>query len=134
MNLVAVAIFFYKTCRDIFNYLLRQKSSNGGLFGPVSAYFKTVKINSRDMLHLYCLVFHKTMSSFSDLSKRIVDEDGFKIRLLSFLDQVISCEMTPVDTNQVLLKIELSTSTINNASVLPYNFKIMPILSYLKCK
>lgn len=68
-------------------------------------------------MHFYCLVLHKRMSSFSDLSKTIVDEDGFKIRLLSFLDQVISCERTPVDTNQVLSELGLLISTINDASV-----------------
>ena len=67
MNPVAVVTFFHKTCRGIFNHLLRARSSNGGLFGPVLAYFGTVETNSRGMLHLHCLVWLKGMSSFSDL-------------------------------------------------------------------
>ncbi len=101
MNPVAIATFFHETCRGIFNYLLRAGSSNGGLFGPVSAYFGTVESNGRGMLHLHCLVWLKGLSSFSNLCRKIADEDGFKIRLLSFLNQVIRCELTPVDTNQV---------------------------------
>ncbi len=45
------------------------------------------------------------MSSFSDLCRKIADEDRFKIRLLSFLDQVIRFELTPVDTNQILPEV-----------------------------
>ncbi len=62
------------------------------------------------MLHLHCLVWLKGMSSFSDLRKKIVDEDRFKARRLSFLDQVIRCELTPVDTDKVLLEVGLSAA------------------------
>ncbi len=56
MNPVAVATFFHETCRGIFNYLLRAGSSDGGLFGPVLAYFGTVETNGQGILHLHCLV------------------------------------------------------------------------------
>lgn len=117
MNLVAVATFFYETCRGIFNHLLRAESSNGGLFGPVPAYFGTVETNGRGMLHLHYLVWLKGMSSFSDLYRKIVDEDGFKTRLLSFLYQIIRCELTLVDTNQVLPKVAPSASATDDTSV-----------------
>ncbi len=116
MNPVAVATFFHETCRGIFNHLLRAGSSEGGLFGPISAYFGTVEINGRGMLYLHCLVWLKEMSSFSDLRKKIAGEDQFKTRLLSFLDRVIRCELTPVDTNQVLPEVGPSASATNNAS------------------
>ena len=51
------------------------------------------------MLDLHYLVWLKEMSSFSDLHRKIVDEDEFKIQLLSFLDQVIKYELTVVDIN-----------------------------------
>ncbi len=105
MNPVTVATFFHETCRGIFDYLLRAGSSDGGLFGPVSTYFGTVETNGRGMLHLHCLVWLKGMSSFSDLRRKIVDEDGFKAWLLSFLDQVIRCELTPVNTDKVLPEV-----------------------------
>ena len=57
------------------------------------------------------------MSSFSDLCRKIVDEDRFKIRLLSFLDQVIKCMLRPVDTNQVLLKVGPSALATTDTSV-----------------
>ncbi len=117
MNPVPVATFFHEICRGIFNHLLRVRSSVGGFFGPVSAYFGPVETNSRGMLHLYCLVLLKEISSFSDLCKKIAGEDQFKTRLLSFLDQVIRCELTPVDTNQVLPEVKPLTLTANDASV-----------------
>ncbi len=112
MNSVAVATFFHETCRGIFEYLLRARFSNGGLFGLVLTYFETVETNGQGMLHLHCLVWLKRMSSFSDLQRKIVDGDGFKARLLSFLNQVIRCELTPVDTDKVLLEVGPSAATI----------------------
>ncbi len=56
MNPVTVATFSYETYRGIFNYLLRAVSSDGGLFGPVLAYFGTVETNGPGMLYLHCLV------------------------------------------------------------------------------
>ncbi len=46
INPITVANFFYETYRGIFNHLLRVKSSKGGLFRPISAYFGTVETNS----------------------------------------------------------------------------------------
>lgn len=63
------------------------------------------------------------MFSFSDLHKRIVDEDRFKIQLLSFLDQVIRYELTSVDTNQVLPEIRPSISAIKDVSVFALQLK-----------
>lgn len=58
------------------------------------------------MLHLYCLVWLKGMSSFFDLRRKIVEKDKFKAWLLSFLDQVIRCELTLMDTNKVLPEVK----------------------------
>ncbi len=111
MNPVAVVTFFHKICRGIFDYLLRAGSSDGGLFGPVLTYFGTVETNGRGMLHLHCLVWLKGMSSFSDLRRKIVDKNGFKARLFSFLDQVIRCELTLVDIDKILPVIGPSAAT-----------------------
>ena len=69
------------------------------------------------MLHLHCLVWLKGMSSFFDLQRRHIDKDEFKTQLLSFLDQVIRCELTSVDTNQVLLEVGPPASAIDDASI-----------------
>ncbi len=63
------------------------------------------------------------MSSFSDLRKKIADEDGFKIQLFSFPDQVIRCKLTPVDTNQVLSEIGPSASAAPDAFVFASQLK-----------
>lgn len=125
MNPVAVVTFFHKICRGIFNHLLRAGSSDGGLFGPISTYFGMVETNGRGILHLHCLVWFKGMSSFSDLRRKIVDEDGFKAWLLSFLDQVIRCELTLVDTDKVLPEVGPSVTTAgeDEASSFPSRLK-----------
>ena len=79
INPIAVATFFYETCRDIFNNLLRARSSEEGLFSPVLAYFGTVETNGRGMLHVHCLVWFKGMSSFLDPCRKIADKNEFKI-------------------------------------------------------
>ena len=123
MNPIAVVTFFHETCRDIFKHLLRAESSNGGIFVLISAYFGTIETNGRGMLHLHCLVWLKRISSFFNLQRKVVDEDGFKIRLLSFLDQVIRCELIFVDINQVLLEVGPLASATNDASVFALQLK-----------
>ena len=117
MNPTAVATFFYKTCRVIFNYLLRVGSSNSSFFGPVSVYFGTIETNGWGMLYLYCLIWLKKMSSFFDFCRKIANKDGFKTKLLSFLDQVIRCKLTLVDINTVLSEVGPLVLTAKNASV-----------------
>ncbi len=123
INPVAVATFFHETCRGIFNYLLKAGSSDGDLFGSVLAYFGIVETNGRSMLYLHCLVWLKGISSFSDLCRKIADEDGFKIRLLLFVDQVIRYKLTPVDTNQVLPKVVPSASATPDGSIFASQLK-----------
>lgn len=60
------------------------------------------------------------MSSFFDLYKKIAGEDKLKIQLLSFLDQIIRCKSTPINTNQVLLEVKLSVLATNDASDLTF--------------
>lgn len=60
------------------------------------------------------------MSIFSDLCKKIPGEYEFNTKLPSFFDQVIRCELTLVDTNQVLLQIRLSALGTNNASAFAF--------------
>lgn len=86
MNLIAVTTFLHKTCRDIFNYVLKARFSDGCFFSSVLAYFGTIKINGQGILYLHYLEWLKEISNFFDLHRRIVDEDRFKTQILSFLD------------------------------------------------
>lgn len=78
---------------------LEQDLAMAVFFGPVSAYFGTIETNGWRMLHFHCLVCLKRIFSFSNLHKKIIDKDKFKTRLLLFLDQIIKCELTLVNTN-----------------------------------
>lgn len=63
------------------------------------------------------------MSSFSNLHKRIIDKNEFKIRLLSFLNQVIRYKLTLEDTNQILPEIGPQASATNNTSIFTLKLK-----------
>lgn len=52
MNPVAILTFFNETCEIIFNHLFRAEFSNSGFFNSGLAYFRIIKINGRDILHL----------------------------------------------------------------------------------
>ncbi len=123
MNFIVVTTFFHETCRGIFNYLLRVRSRDSSFFGHASVYFRTVETNGWSILYLHCLVWLKERSSFSDLCRNIADKDRFKTRLLLFLDQVIRCKLTPMDTNQVLPEVGSSTLAAKNASIFAFSFK-----------
>lgn len=60
------------------------------------------------------------MCSFLDLHRKIADENGFKTRLFSFLDQVIKYKLTPIDTNQVLPKVGSSILITKDISVFAF--------------
>lgn len=60
------------------------------------------------------------ISSFSDLCKKIADEDRFKTRLLLFLDQVIRCKLIPMDTNKILPKVRLLALATKDAFVFAF--------------
>ena len=121
INPVKVATFFIETCKGIFNHLFRAKSSESGLFAPVSAYFRTIEINGWGMHNFHCLVWLKEMSSFFDLRKKIAGEDQFKSQLFLFLDKVIRFELTHVDTIQVLPQVGPLTLAANNTSVFAFH-------------
>lgn len=63
------------------------------------------------------------MSSFSDLHRKIANEDRFNTQLLTFLDKIIKCNFTPVDTNKVLFKIRLAELASEDASVIVSQLK-----------
>ncbi len=117
INLVTVANFFHKTCRGIFNYLLKAEPSNGSLFGSVLAYFGTVETNGQSVLHLHYIVLLKGRYNFSNLCIKIADKDRFKTQLFAFLDQVIRCKLILVDTNKVSTEVGLAVLATKDGSV-----------------
>lgn len=64
------------------------------------------------MLYLYCLIWFKKILSFFDLWKKIVDKNEFKTWLISFLGQVIKCELILVDIDKVLSEVRPSATII----------------------
>lgn len=77
MNPVAVAQFFAAICNGIFEHLLAANTTSGGLLGPVSTYFGTVKTNGQGMLHLHCLIWLRGAFHIDVLQKRLILEPEY---------------------------------------------------------
>ena len=67
MNPVAVAKFFYIIYDAVFMSLFAAGQTKEGLLGPILNYFAIVKTNGREMLHLHCLVWLKSVSHLAIL-------------------------------------------------------------------
>lgn len=108
INLVIVAIFFHKIYKDIFIHLLKMTCLKWGLvvaaFLSPSQYILELL---RSIVGACCTSIvwcgSKKCLVFLIFTKKIVHENGFKTQLLSFLDQVIRCELILVNINQVFL-------------------------------
>ena len=53
---MTIVLFFYYTCRAIFDHLLTGNNSENEFLNSMSTYFETIEINNREMLYLHCLV------------------------------------------------------------------------------
>lgn len=59
MNLMIMAKFFDITYKAVLLSLFISEYCDGDLLGSISIYFEIVKINSRSILYLHCLVWLK---------------------------------------------------------------------------
>jgi hypothetical protein len=71
-NPVAVAQFFYHTCKAIFDRLLGSNTGRIGILGQVVNHFAMVETNGRGMLHLHALVWLTGNLAFSTLRDRVL--------------------------------------------------------------
>ncbi len=91
MNRVAIAKFFHLIYDAIFISLFGAGQTKGGLLGPILNYFGIVETNGRGILHLYCLVWLKSMLHLATLQTQLQNNDEFRQKLLLFLEYIIKC-------------------------------------------
>ncbi len=100
INPVAVAQFFEATCTGIFKRLLVAGSTGGGLLGPVSTYYGTVKTNGQGMLYLHCLVWLRGAFYLADLRNRLQSDPQYATDMLQFIDTIIFCSLADQSLSQ----------------------------------
>lgn len=88
-NPVAVAQFFDRTCKGIFDGLLGSNTGRVGILGQVANQFGVVETNGRGMLHLHALVWLTGNLGFSTLRDRILRDDTFASRMIHYLESII---------------------------------------------
>lgn len=88
-NPVAVAQFFYYTCKAILDGLLRSTCGGVGIFGDISNYFGVVETNGRGMLHLYTLIWVRGNLRFITLREQVLNDSDFAARMICYLETII---------------------------------------------
>jgi hypothetical protein len=88
-NPVAVAQFFYHTCKGIFDGLLGSNSGRIRILGQVTNHFGVVKTNGRGMLHFHALVWLTGNLGFSTLRTRVLRDKSFASRMIHYLESII---------------------------------------------
>lgn len=89
INLIIIATFFIKIYITIFVYLLVAGSIESGLFGLMSTYFRTMKTNRRDILHLHYLVWLKDILNLSNFCQKINVNPDDIVWLFHFFNHII---------------------------------------------
>lgn len=80
---VATAKFFHYLIKNLLKCLVQ-----GGVLGPVKAYFGTVENQGRGSLHLHLLIWLNHEFTPSQLKDKIQDED-FRTKLLQYLEDIV---------------------------------------------
>ena len=84
---VACARFFHLMVTLFITHVLRLDDADGGLFGPVQAYYGTVEEQERLSLHLHMLLWIMCSLSPEQIRARTLDDPAFRESLLDWLEQ-----------------------------------------------
>jgi hypothetical protein len=94
MNPVAVAQFFDRVIKGVFDILFQANDSNQlGALGDVSNYFGVVETNGRGMLHAHFLLWLTGNVDFLSLRDRLLSDKEFANRMILYISSVISCSV-----------------------------------------
>jgi hypothetical protein len=88
-NPVAVAQFFYYTCKGVFNELVGSNTGRIGILGEVANYFGVVETNGRRMLYLHGLIWVTSNLAFATLRDRLLQDKSFASRMIRYLETAI---------------------------------------------
>lgn len=88
-NPVAAVQFFHYTIKAFFQDLVKDLTSEIGIFGPAKAHFAVDETNGREMLHLHGLLWLHGNSAVETLATESTISKSFQQRLIQYYDQVI---------------------------------------------
>ena len=88
-NPVAVVQFFHYTINAFFQDLVRDLSSEIGIFGPDKAHLAVDEINGTGMLHLHEILWLHGNSAVDTLATESAISKPFQQRFIQYYDQVI---------------------------------------------
>ncbi|EIM79425.1 uncharacterized protein STEHIDRAFT_45631, partial [Stereum hirsutum FP-91666 SS1] len=81
----------------VLGYDPKQKNTDGGILGTVKAYYGCVEAQGRGTLHCHMLIWVEGGLNPNELKSKLMndDEQGFKARLIAFLNDTISTCIPP---------------------------------------
>ncbi len=78
--------------------------SEGGILGPVSAYYGCVEAQGRGTLHCHMIVWLSDALNSDEIRNRVLDKDyAFQHRLINFINDSISNEIPPLPSQTTVM-------------------------------
>ncbi|KAK0556101.1 hypothetical protein OC844_005946, partial [Tilletia horrida] len=100
---VAASDYFHFHLHAVFRYLLgwdfktQRSSDEGGLFGPLAAFYVVKEHTMRGQLHGHALIWLKGGLNPRQLRERLKAETTFRQRYLAFLDAIVQHHLPDVE-------------------------------------
>ena len=115
MNFMIVAQFYHQICTNIFNAFLAVSTNQFSIFNQISNYFDMIKINKKNMLHFYFLIWFADNFEFCNLQFQLQNDAVFVIKMIYYLKSVIKCYVDLTVENLENLKNQLQFSFIKKS-------------------
>ncbi|KAJ3556734.1 hypothetical protein NM688_g1860 [Phlebia brevispora] len=98
-NPVACAKFFHFLVHTFLSVIVRAGHEEAGIFGKTSAYYGTVEVQGRLMLHLHLLLWTANSATPSEIRRRLTENLGsFQEKLVAWLE---SCHQGQFSTGSM---------------------------------
>ena len=112
---MTVAQFFYQIYTDVFEILLNTDTNHVGILKLMLNYFDIVKINEREMLHLYFLIWLTSNLKFTNLQDQLQMNSVFADHMICYLNSVIKCSVNLTVKNLEIFRKRLHSSLVKNS-------------------
>jgi hypothetical protein len=91
----SAALFFDKIISEFIHWhtILRFNRKENGLFGKCVAYYGMVEAQGKGTLHCHMLIWLEGHLSPLDMRERMKIDEGYKCRVIEWLESIIKCEL-----------------------------------------
>ncbi|OBZ77801.1 hypothetical protein A0H81_02179 [Grifola frondosa] len=114
-NPVACARFFHVIVTAFIQHILRAGDDKPGLFGKTRSYYGTVESQGRLTLHLHLLLWIASCVSPQDIRDRVLNDPGFRARLVTWLESCQTGDYSNGDGEDVAARIEIRDGDVSRA-------------------